>query len=212
MMTSRETIFPELAQSVRETTGEGEEFGECPECGASLILRHSRRGKRFLACENTECSTSFALPRKGKLATLNSRCDWCGVFPVRVGSGTRTWVFCPRCWTALSDDEGLFFCSRCSSQNCPFAVTSNGIGTKDRGVMGDCPDCGSEVILTIDGFRTKVLCTNEKCAKTWNAPNIRKGTQIQIGKPCESCGMKVLEVKRQNKPPYGLCVSCGKFV
>ncbi|MHA2272170.1 MAG: DNA topoisomerase [Candidatus Hodarchaeales archaeon] len=213
MMASQETIFAALAQAVKETTGEGQLFGHCPECESNIVLHHSRRGKRYLSCENPNCSTAFPLPKRGKLSLLNNLCSWCGLYPIRVGSGTRTWVFCPRCWTALSDEEGPFFCSRCASNVCPYAGQSEQTAQQDRGVMGKCPDCGSDVILTIDGFRTQVICTNEKkCGKKWNAPNLRKGTRITIGQPCETCGMKVLEVKRERKAPYALCVICGKFL
>lgn len=212
MMASQADIFPELAQAVKDTTGEGQFFGQCPECNSNLTLRHSRKNKRFLACENPNCSTAFVLPRKGRLSLLNIPCEWCALVPIRVGSGTRTWVFCPRCWTALSDEDGLFFCSRCATDNCPFAGQSDQATQQDRGIMGKCPDCDSDVILTIEGFRTQVNCTNKsKCGQKWNAPNIRKGTRIEIGKPCKTCGIKVLEVKRQGKAPYTLCVICGKF-
>jgi DNA topoisomerase-1 len=213
MMVSQEAIFAALARAVKETTGEGQLFCQCPECESNIALHHSRKGKRYLACENPNCSTTYPLPKRGKLSLLNNLCGWCGLYPIRVGSGTRTWVFCPRCWTALSDEEGPFFCSRCASNVCQYAGQSEQMAHQDRGVVGKCPDCGTDVILTIDGFRTRVICTNEKeCGKKWNAPNLRKGTRITIGQPCETCGMRVLEVKRERKAPYALCVICGKFL
>jgi len=56
-------------------------IGPCnkPGCTGSLVIRHGRTGKRFLACSAyPKCVNSFPLPQKGSVSALEKKCGHCG--------------------------------------------------------------------------------------------------------------------------------------
>ncbi|MBU4492935.1 MAG: topoisomerase DNA-binding C4 zinc finger domain-containing protein, partial [Nanoarchaeota archaeon] len=59
--------------------------------------------KRFIACDNyPECKTTFSLPQKGLVKSLEKECPECGYPMVMViTKGRKPWVFCinPNCKT-----------------------------------------------------------------------------------------------------------------
>ncbi len=70
--------FPEC----RSTKPYFEKAGvKCPECGGEVVLKRSRKGRRFYGCENNpECSfMSWALP-------VEQKCPKCGSYMVRKGN------------------------------------------------------------------------------------------------------------------------------
>ena len=70
--------FPEC----RNTRPFFEKIGvPCPKCGADLVLRRTRKGRRYYGCENSpECDfMSWAMP-------LNRKCPKCGSYMVSKGN------------------------------------------------------------------------------------------------------------------------------
>ena len=70
--------------------------GKCPLCGGDLILRYSRRGKRFIGCSNyPACGNTYPLPQRGKLEFTGETCPYCGAPIVTVISrGRKPWKIC----------------------------------------------------------------------------------------------------------------------
>jgi DNA topoisomerase IA len=202
-------IFPIFVEKIQSTTKEGLEFGICLKCENPLILKGSSKGKRYLLCSNTECKQTYLLPKKGDLTLLPEKCHACPMYPIQVGSGTKSWIFCPNCWNSRQDAEGLLFCSRCEYDSCPYSQVSRDFSVKhEKGKLGTCPHCQEgEISLYFDQWRTKIECTN--CKTEFKAPNIRAGTSIQVDGPCKLCGLSTLLIKRKGKATYNICVICS---
>ncbi|MFW9994802.1 MAG: DNA topoisomerase [Candidatus Odinarchaeota archaeon] len=207
--TNFKAVFTEITKGVQISTKEGTSFGWCPvHPDSALILRSTSKGKRFIRCEREDCIKSFPVPKKGVLRALDSTCKLCGQIPVNVGTGTKTWTFCPNCWVVKMDDTGPFFCSKCVEEDCQYSGVYTGMKTK--GYLGSCPVCNTgEVYLLAEGTLTTVRCSNIDCSKEWKAPNIRTGTSIQAGGKCKLCDLSTLVVKRKGKNPYHICPVCS---
>ncbi|MCW7079676.1 MAG: DNA topoisomerase I [Candidatus Methanospirare jalkutatii] len=71
-----ETHRTEIGEALKEAGRADENVGACPECSSRLIIRSSRRGKRFIRCEKyPECSFSLPLPAKGRILVTEEHCD-----------------------------------------------------------------------------------------------------------------------------------------
>jgi len=75
--------------------------GKCPKCGKDLIIRYSRRGKRFVGCTGyPDCKNTYPLPQKGGVVADEAPCKDCGSPKVKIISkGKRPWQIClnPEC-------------------------------------------------------------------------------------------------------------------
>lgn len=71
-------------------------LGKCDECGGDLLIRHSRKGKRFVGCSNyPKCEKSFPLPQKGLILPTSEKCPTCGQPIIRVVlKGRKPWSLC----------------------------------------------------------------------------------------------------------------------
>lgn len=61
--------------------------GKCTRvgCVGDLLVRQGKSGKRFLGCSQyPSCTTTYPLPQKGKLVSLNKTCEVCGAPMVRL--------------------------------------------------------------------------------------------------------------------------------
>ncbi|MFV2015629.1 MAG: DNA topoisomerase, partial [Candidatus Heimdallarchaeota archaeon] len=204
-------IFPIFTSSIKKITKEGDEFGICMICNEKLILKSSVKGKRFLLCTNEQCKKAYPLPKKGAMVLLPEKCHACPMYPIQVGTGTKSWIFCPNCWIERQNSEGLLFCSKCVIETCPYSSINNSFSTKqERGKLGTCPKCKKgQIILFFDEWRTKLECNNDSCDNEYKAPNIRAGTSIQIDLNCKLCNLSTLLVKRKGKAAYNMCPVCS---
>lgn len=118
---NKNIIFENLAESIRISTGSGMVLGTCAKCSSNLILRSSAKSKRYLECENKDCAVTYPLPKKGALKRLKGYCQICKtIHPLKVGSGTKTWTFCPKCWVEKASESAPLFCSTCE-EDCMYA-------------------------------------------------------------------------------------------
>lgn len=109
-----EAIFKELqrdrkaiGEALQRRIGEGEQAGTCPACGATLTVKRSRKGARFLGCSAwPACNFAVPLPRTGALVFLPEKCATHPLHLLEVRmKGKRPWkVGCPHCsfleWSA----------------------------------------------------------------------------------------------------------------
>jgi len=97
-------IGEQLAEAIKKSRTEERTIGTCPTCktGKLTILRSRKTGKRFVGCTNYFkglCKTSFPLPQKGTVKTLNRNCHKCGWPLVQVRMHRYPWTLClnPQC-------------------------------------------------------------------------------------------------------------------
>lgn len=208
---NHEEIFSTLARSIESMTGIGKHLGICPECQGSLVLQQGKAEARFLRCSNPLCETSLPLPKKGELETItNEHCRICNGIPLLVSTKYHSWILCPFCWSTKATEDKPWFCSECTSTECP--ISGLWEFSPPEQYLGACPHCGHEVYLRIEQDSpqvTQVICSN--CKHTWKAPNPRKGTTISLSTPCTRCGRQTLAVFKRGKKPYRLCVFCSVF-
>ncbi|PNX49130.1 MAG: DNA topoisomerase I [Thermoplasmata archaeon M11B2D] len=76
-------------------------IGPCPKCGKSLMVRVSKKGKRFVGCTGyPDCKNTYSLPQQGGLTMTTKACDACNAPIVQVKmKGRRSWDLCinPEC-------------------------------------------------------------------------------------------------------------------
>ena len=73
--------------------------GKCPRCGSDLIIRKSKKGKRFIGCSNyPRCDNSYPLPQRGNVIFEGESCPHCGA-PVMTVIYKKKWKKCvnPEC-------------------------------------------------------------------------------------------------------------------
>ncbi len=191
------------------------DFGDCPICGNKLTyIYNSATGTRSVRCENTHEPHWFNLPKNNEIMTLTSKCQLCGMTPIMVGTGTKSWYMCPFCWTTRSTPEKAFFCSVCTHDSCEYVGLP--LKPKDpnkyimRGILGTCNRCHQgDVLLEFRGTLTRARCNH--CNTIWKTPNIRVGTSIQLDEKCRLCGLRTLQIKRNKSRPFNLCVICERL-
>ena len=71
-------------------------IGPCPKCGRSLMVRVSKKGKRFVGCSGyPDCKNTYSLPQQGGLTMTTKLCDACASPIVQVKmKGRRSWDLC----------------------------------------------------------------------------------------------------------------------
>jgi len=70
--------------------------GKCPKCGKDLVIRFSRKGKRFVGCTGfPACKNTYSLPQKGAIEKTDEVCEVCNTPVVKVKmAGKKAWDMC----------------------------------------------------------------------------------------------------------------------
>ena len=70
--------------------------GKCPKCGKDMVIRFSRKGKRFVGCTGfPACKNTYSLPQKGVIEKTDEVCDVCNTPVVKVKvAGKKAWDMC----------------------------------------------------------------------------------------------------------------------
>ncbi len=99
---SEDSLGKELLDSFRETEKNAITLGKC-KCGGNLIIRKSRKNKRFVSCDTyPKCKLIYPLPARGKIEPTGEVCEKCGTPIVRIiRKGKKPWKMCldPNCVT-----------------------------------------------------------------------------------------------------------------
>jgi DNA topoisomerase-1 len=71
-------------------------IGPCPKCGKSMVVRVSKKAKRFVGCTGyPDCTNTYSLPQQGGLTMTTKLCDVCNTPIVQVKmKGRRPWDLC----------------------------------------------------------------------------------------------------------------------
>ena len=93
----KEKIKANITNAIKEQNT----VGPCPRCGKPLMVRISKKGKRFVGCTGyPECKNTYSLPQQGGLSMTTKLCDACHTPIVQVKmKGRRSWALClnPEC-------------------------------------------------------------------------------------------------------------------
>ncbi len=114
VMVELEKDKEKIRESITKAHVEQNTVGHCSKCGKALIIRHSRRGKRFVGCTGfPNCKNTYSLPQYGNLTPTDKTCTECGspIVLVRSKGKKRPWEFClnPECSMAkkqIKNKEG----------------------------------------------------------------------------------------------------------
>lgn len=128
------------------------EFAEdpCPLCGGRLVVKRSRLGNRFWACEK------YPKCKGARPYTMGVRCDRCGSGEFVERAGRR---------------GGVFYC--CSA----YPSCKNTL--RFRPVAEPCGACGAPYLLEkpVPGGGTRLFCPDKKCPSNLEKPAAREKTE-----------------------------------
>ncbi len=76
----------QVSSELKSSFMEASILGKCPKCGVgNLIIRHSRIGKQFVACdEYPKCTNTYPLVQKAKIVPTGRICEYCKTPIVKV--------------------------------------------------------------------------------------------------------------------------------
>jgi DNA topoisomerase-1 len=125
---------------------------EC-ECGGNLIIISSPRGGKFVGCSNyPDCKKTYSLPAGASV--LKTKCEKCGLPLISFGK--------PRQRACLD--------SKCA----------NGGKESSNDVVGECPDCGKDLIKRMGRFGEFIGCSGfPKCRFTSSIADFEKAKNEQ---------------------------------
>jgi len=85
-----------IGDSIKKALLDQKILGECSRCGETLMIRQSRRGKRYAACNGfPRCRNSYPLPQRGRIIILKEVCPVCQSPKIKVlTKGKKPWIIC----------------------------------------------------------------------------------------------------------------------
>jgi DNA topoisomerase-1 len=96
VMSSLEKEKEKIRVSIKKAQMKQNTVGKCNKCGKPMIIRTSKRNKRFVGCTGfPDCKNTFSLPQKGSVIVTEKLCEECGSPIVKIKSkGKRAWKLC----------------------------------------------------------------------------------------------------------------------
>ena len=96
VMSSLEKERDKIKTSIKDAQREENTIGKCPICGKDMIIRNSKRGKRFVGCTGyPNCNNTYSLPQFGGVFSTGKVCEKCNAPVVRIkAKGKRAWELC----------------------------------------------------------------------------------------------------------------------
>lgn len=96
VMSSLEKERDNIKTSIKDAQREENTIGKCPICGKDMIIRNSKRGKRFVGCTGyPNCNNTYSLPQFGGVFSTGKVCEKCNTPVVRIkAKGKRAWELC----------------------------------------------------------------------------------------------------------------------
>jgi len=172
-----------IGQEISAALKEQNYIGKCEVCGAgSLMVLHSRRGRRFLGCDRyPACRNTHPLPQFGIIAAADTKCPACGSPMVRHVDRGRTADFCV-------------------ASKCPTV--------REKNLIGACGKCGTGELMILHSARGKrfVGCTNyPACDNSFPLP--QRGLIIPTKEVCPTCGSPKIRVIIHHRKPWVPCIN-----
>jgi DNA topoisomerase I len=96
VMSTLEKEKDKIRVNIKEAQMKQNTVGKCNKCGKPMIIRVSKRNKRFVGCTGfPDCKNTFSLPQKGNIIVTEKLCEGCGSPIVKIKSkGKRAWKLC----------------------------------------------------------------------------------------------------------------------
>lgn len=96
VMQTLEKDKEKIKNSINDAQRKQDTLGKCPKCGKDMIIRMSRRGKRFAACTGyPDCKNTYSLPQSGGIFSTDKPCEKCNAPVVKIKTkGKRSWDLC----------------------------------------------------------------------------------------------------------------------
>lgn len=99
-----------IKENIKEAYRKQNTIGTCPKCGKDLIIRMSRKGKRFVGCTGyPSCKNTYPLPQRGMIKKTDKVCDVCKTPVLELKSaGKKPWQLCldPECSSKEKNGSG----------------------------------------------------------------------------------------------------------
>ncbi len=75
-----------VRKEIKDALNKQSFIADCPSCdGGQLMIRWSKRGKRFVGCSGyPACSNTYALPQSGLVVPHEEKCDRCGTPAIKL--------------------------------------------------------------------------------------------------------------------------------
>ncbi|KYK29227.1 hypothetical protein AYK20_05945 [Thermoplasmatales archaeon SG8-52-1] len=96
VMKTLENDKEKIRNSIKNAQREQNTIGKCPKCGKPMIIRTSKKNKRFVGCTNyPACRNTYSLPQSGGIFSTGKSCEKCNTPIVKIKSkGKRAWELC----------------------------------------------------------------------------------------------------------------------
>ncbi|MDH7517601.1 MAG: DNA topoisomerase I [Candidatus Thermoplasmatota archaeon] len=96
VMKTLELDKEKIKTNIKKAIKEQNNIGKCPKCGKNLVVRVSKKGKRFVGCTGyPDCNNTYSLPQEGGVFKIDAPCSKCGFPVVKVKTkGNRYWNMC----------------------------------------------------------------------------------------------------------------------
>ena len=96
VMETLELDKEKIRNSIKEAQKEQNTVGKCPKCGKPMVIRTSKKNKRFVGCTGfPDCKNTYSLPQNGGIFATGKLCKECDAPVVKVkAQGKRAWELC----------------------------------------------------------------------------------------------------------------------
>ena len=172
-----------IGQEIESALKEQNYIGPCNVCKkGTLVVRRSRRGRRFLGCDRyPECTNTHPLPQMGIIVSGEQPCPECGAPMIKQIDRGREETFCV-------DSE------------CPTV--------RDKTMIAACDKCAEGELRIIHSARGKrfVGCSNyPTCSNSFPLP--QRGFIQRTESWCEACGHPIVHVLMTGRKPWVICIN-----
>ena len=161
-----------IVESLQAGLREDKIIGNCSECGNELIIRRSKRGSRFIGCNNyPNCTFSLPLPKSGQIIVIDKLCEAHGLHHVRIiNTGKRPWdLGCSQCnfieWQKTQKEEQ----AQQPKKERPKSIKDiEGVGKATAGKLEEAGIKSVEALIEADAIElAKMIKISVKKIKNW---------------------------------------------
>ena len=96
VMNALEIDKDKIRTSIKDAQREQNTIGKCPKCGKPMVVRVSKKKKRFVGCTGfPDCKNTYSLPQQGGIIPTDKICSECNAPVVKVkAKDKRAWELC----------------------------------------------------------------------------------------------------------------------
>ncbi len=161
-----------IVESLQAGLREDKIIGTCSGCGNELMIRRSKRGGRFIGCNNyPNCTFSLPLPKSGQIVVTDKMCEAHGLHHIRIiNSGKRPWdLGCPQCnfieWQKTQQEEQ----AQQPKKERPKSIKDlEGVGKATAGKLEEAGITSVEALAEADPIElAKTIKMSVKKVKNW---------------------------------------------